>query len=98
MTKLGKILKLFETRDYQNRKNNYPKENITDSISFFDNKQKKQMILKFDFKNTTEKNAKLWVIDFLTKNLINEKSYLIDTQQDGDYKNDWVLVTTTFKR
>lgn len=98
MTKLGKHLKAFETRDYQNRKGNYPKENVTDSITFEDDSSKKQMTLSFDFKNTTEKNAKQWVIDFLEKNSISKNSYIIESYQDGDYENDWVIVKAKFKR
>lgn len=82
-------LKALETEDYQNRKGNYPKDGIADSISYY------SMNLQFEFKNTDNRTAERWVKNFLSgKNLSPNK---INAEQTGDYQDDWVTVTATFK-
>jgi hypothetical protein len=86
--KLEDILKSLETSDYQNRKGNYPKDGIPDSISYW------KSTLSFEFKNTDERTGEKWVKNFLSgKNLSPKK---ISVEQTGDYDNDWISVTTTF--
>lgn len=97
MTKLGKQLNGFVTNDYQNRKGNYPISNVPDSISFGDSKENKHMSLTMDFKNTTEKKAENFLRSFLAEKGITEP-FECEVMQDGDYKDDWVIVTATFKR
>ena len=82
-------LKALETEDYQNRKGSYPKDGIADSISYY------SMNLQFEFKNTDNQTAERWVKNFLSgKNLSPNK---INAEQTGDYQDDWVTVTATFK-
>ena len=82
-------LKALETADYQNRKGNYPKDGIADSISYYN------MSLQFEFKNTDNRTAERWVKNFLSgKNLSPKK---IKAEQTGDYQDDWVTVIATFK-
>jgi hypothetical protein len=82
-------LKALETADFQNRKGNYPKDGIADSISYYN------MGLQFEFKNTDNRNAERWVKNFLSgKNLSPKK---IKAEQTGDYQDDWVTVIATFK-
>jgi len=82
-------LKALETADYQNRKGSYPKDGIATRISYWDN------TLSFEFKNTDNRNAERWVKNFLSgKNLSPKK---INAEQTGDYEDDWVTVTATFK-
>lgn len=82
-------LKALETSDFQNRKGNYPKDGIADSISYYN------MSLQFEFKNTDNRTAERWVKNFLSgKNLSPKK---IKAEQTGDYQDDWVTVTATFK-
>lgn len=82
-------LKALETEDYQNRRGNYPKDGIADSISYWTSN------LSFEFKNTDERTSERWVKNFLSgKNLSPKK---IKAEQTGDYQDDWVTVTATFK-
>ena len=82
-------LKALETEDFQNRKGNYPKDGIADSISYYN------MSLQFEFKNTDNRTAERWVKNFLSgKNLSPKK---IKAEQTGDYQDDWVTVIATFK-
>lgn len=82
-------LKALETEDFQNRKGNYPKDGIADSISYWTGN------LSFEFKNTDNRNAEKWVKNFLNgKNLSPKK---IKAEQSGDYQDDWVTVIATFK-
>jgi len=97
MTKFGKTLKEFETKDYQNRGGNYPTSDKPTDIVFYDDMKNKRIELTFSFKNTNEKTALNFVKSFLkNKNIV--KRYKINAYQDGDYENDWVVVNTTFKR
>ena len=82
-------LKALQTDDYQNRKGNYPKDGVADTIQYWDNS------LSFEFKNTDERGAERWVKNFLSgKNLSPKK---IKAEQTGDYRDDWVTVTANFK-
>lgn len=82
-------LKALVTDDYQNRRGNYPKDGVADTIQYWDNN------LSFEFKNTDERSAERWVKNFLSgKNLSPKK---IKAEQTGDYQDDWVTVTANFK-
>ena len=82
-------LKALETDDYQRRGGRYPKDGIADTIQYWDHS------LSFEFKNTGERSAERWVKNFLSvKNLSPKK---IQSEQTGDYQDDWVTVIASFK-
>ena len=82
--------KLFSlaTNDYQNRRGQYPTGGVPDTIDVFERNSK--VFIAFNFKNTSEISADRWVRNYL-KNKIGVDPINIDTYQDGDYQNDWVV-------
>ena len=82
--------KLFSlaTNDYQNRRGQYPTGGVPDTIDVFERNGK--VFIEFSFKNTSEISADRWVRNYL-KNKIGVDPINIDTYQDGDYQNDWVI-------
>ena len=82
--------KLFSlaTNDYQNRRGQYPTGGVPDTIDIFERNSK--VFIEFSFKNTSEISADRWVRNYL-KNKIGVDPINIDTYQDGDYQNDWVV-------
>ena len=82
--------KLFSlaTNDYQNRRGQYPTGGVPDTIDVFEHNSK--VFIAFSFKNTSEISADRWVRNYL-KNKIGVDPINIDTYQDGDYQNDWVV-------
>ena len=82
--------KLFSlaTNDYQNRRGQYPTGEVPDTINVFERNSK--VFIAFSFKNTSEISADRWVRNYL-KNKIGVDPINIDTYQDGDYQNDWVV-------
>lgn len=87
--KLEAWLKSVETDDYQNRKGNYPRAGVPDSIQLWDGH------LSAEFKNTDERTAKAWMERFCTNNGFKPKK--VETEQTGDYRDDWVNATAIFK-
>ena len=75
----------FTTEDYQKRGDRGPKSNVPDSIWHGSDE------MSFTFKSTTEQAAKACVTRFLAGKGIKFKS--MDSNQDGDYHDDWVNVT-----
>ncbi len=94
MLKLEDLKKLINT-DYQTRKGEYPKPNIPDSISVEITPNKTNV--EFTFKNTSEDDANNWYEKSKEIKTINKysKEYdiSISTEQEGDYSDDWVLLT-----
>jgi hypothetical protein len=92
---LIKELKKLETADFQNRKGEYPKGGIPDSIKFVSNDDGAQ--LEFEFKNTNEQEAIDWFNSSKEVNIVNKfkANYNIElnAHQDGDYPDDWVKLT-----
>jgi len=91
---VGAMYEKYKTNDWQNRGGNYPKSGVPDAVdnagSYGD-----EAFIEFSFKNTSESQAKSWVQGWLkSKNLPYTK---IDSGQDGDYKDDWVIVYVTYK-
>ena len=82
--------KLFSlaTNDYQNRRGQYPTGGVPDTIDVFERNSK--VFIAFSFKNTSEISADRWVRNYL-KNKIGVDPFNVDTYQDGDYQNDWVV-------
>ena len=82
--------KLFSlaTNDYQNRRGQYPTGGVPDTINVFERNSK--VFIAFSFKNTSEISADRWVRNYL-KNKIGVDPINIDTYQDGDYQNDWIV-------
>ena len=82
--------KLFSlaTNNYQNRRGQYPTGGVPDTIDVFERNSK--VFIAFSFKNTSEISADRWVRNYL-KNKIGVDPINIDTYQDGDYQNDWVV-------
>ena len=82
--------KLFSlaTNDYRNRRGQYPTGGVPDTIDVFERNSK--VFIAFSFKNTSEISADRWVRNYL-KNKIGIDPINIDTYQDGDYQNDWVV-------
>lgn len=98
---LIKELKKLETADFQNRKGEYPKGGIPDSIKLITNDDGVQ--LEFDFKNTNEDESKDWFNSSKEVNVVNKfkANYNIElsAHQDGDYPDDWVkLIVKLIKK
>jgi len=90
---LFKELKKLETDDYQNRKGAYPKNGIPDSIRV--NKKGSNIIVSIEFKNTSGDQAKKW---FKSNFEISQDEIInINTEQTGDYWDDWVTLEVTYK-
>jgi len=87
--KLEAWLKSVETDDYQNRGGNYPRSNVPDMIQTWGGN------LSAEFKNTDERTAKAWMERFCTNNGFKPKK--VETEQTGDYRDDWVNATAIFK-
>lgn len=87
--KLEAWLKSVETDDYQNRGGSYPRSNVPDHIQSWNGH------LSAEFKNTDERTAKAWMERFCTNNGFKPKK--IETEQTGDYRDDWVNATAIFK-
>ena len=92
---INKELKKLETADYQNRKGEYPRSNVPDSIKFFD--EEYGASLEIDFKNTSEQEAIDWFNSSKEANIVNKfktnYDIKIEAHQDGDYPDDWVKLT-----
>lgn len=92
---LIKELKKLETADYQNRKGDYPKDGIPDSIKLIENDDGVQ--LEFDFKNTNEQDTQNWFKSSKEAIIVNKfkANYNVElaAYQDGDYADDWVKLT-----
>ena len=90
---LFKELKELETDDFQNRKGAYPKSGIPDSIRV--NKRGSNIIVSIEFNNTSGDQAKEW---FKSNFEINQDEILnINTEQTGDYWDDWVTLNVILK-
>lgn len=90
---MKELLLGLETDDFQNRKGDYPKSDIPDTISTSEEGSK--FIVELSFKNTSEKDALKWSLKYLIK-----KGFVIDsseTYQDGDFEDDWVMVVVYIK-
>ena len=87
--------KLFSlaTNDYQNRRGQYPTGGVPDIIDVFERNGK--VFIEFSFKNTSEISADRWVRNYL-KNKIGVDPFNVDTYQDGDYQNDWVVTQAKY--
>ena len=87
--------KLFSlaTNDYQNRRGQYPTGGVPDTIDVFERNSK--VFIAFSFKNTSEISADRWVRNYL-KNKIGVDPFNVDTYQDGDYQNDWVVTQAKY--
>lgn len=76
------------TDDYQDRRGDYPYNNVPDRIEVSDFGEDRFMI-HADFKNTTEDFAKHWLTKYADAHdlkVIRDA----DAWQTGDYENDWV--------
>ena len=98
---INKELKKLETADYQNRKGDYPKGGIPDSIKLLDNNDGVQ--LEIDFKNTNEQETLSWYKSSKESKVVDKfkGTYTIELKayQDGDYPDDWVkLVVKLIKK
>ena len=87
--------KLFSlaTEDYQNRKGQYQASDVPDTINVFEHDNK--IFVEFSFKNTSEFFADKWVCNYL-RNKIDVYPFKINTYQDGDYQNDWVVTQVQY--
>ena len=72
------------TDDYQKRDGAYPKSDVPDSIDVYDDH------MMFSFKNTSERSGREFVEMFALRNKIPFSK--IDSDQDGDYEDDWISV------
>ena len=92
------LLKL-KNDDYQKRGGNYPKPNIPDSIDVDINVVTNCMSVMFAFKNTSEDDAYAWYEKSKEFKVINkyapEYTITTETQQDGDFSDDWVSITVS---
>lgn len=95
--KLEAWLKSVETDDYQNRGGGYPRSGVPDSIQTWGGyyKAERHNFLSAEFKNTDERTARAWMERFCTNN--GFKPSKIESEQTGDYRDDWVNAIATFK-
>lgn len=85
--------KAIATDDYQNRDGRYPKSGVPDDIRI--NTWGDEISATFTFKNTSEVTGKAWVKRFLDgRGLAYGR---ISSNQDGDYRDDWVKVNVACK-
>jgi hypothetical protein len=82
-------LNQFVTDDYQNRRGDYPAAGKPVSIEAYEN------TLDFSFKNTSEQMGRKWVERFAKQHDLPIES--IDSWQDGDYQDDWIVVSLAVK-
>ena len=96
---MEKLLQLAND-DYQKRGAKAQKSQIPTSIEV--HKEKDEMRLEFDFKNTNEADTIKWYKNSLEFKTINQyaKDYDISlsTLQDGDYKDDWLKLIVSLKK
>ena len=85
-------LKVFITDDYQNRNGNYPESDEPDTINIY-NSNLNNASIELSFKNTSESSAKRWLYKFLRSKGFNLDEDDINTYQDGEYHNDWVIAS-----
>jgi hypothetical protein len=91
MTKTFKDLQGLETNDYQNRRGNYPKAGVADSIEVYKGQFGPEV--SGSFKNTNQPDAEAWM-----KRFVEMKGFeviKVESIQDGDYQNDWVTAFAT---
>lgn len=82
----------FSDEDFQNRGDNYPKSGVPVSIQA--THWKGEDTMEFSFKNTSERIAQKWVEKWLrSKNIVWLGK--IESNQAGDYRDDWVDVFVT---
>ena len=89
-----KQLLALATDDYQNRNGDYPDAGEPDVIQVY--KAGGTYNVEASFKNIPESLAERWL-----KNYLSQKGFdieKIDTCQDGDYQDDWVLATAVIDR
>ena len=89
-----KQLLALATDDYQNRNGDYPEAGEPDVIQVY--KAGGTYNVDASFKNTPESLAERWL-----KNYLSQKGFdieKIDTRQDGEYQDDWVLATAVIDR
>ncbi len=81
------LLAELATDDFQKRHahGGYPASGKPDAIRVHGN------CATFEFKNTSETEAKKWVANYLKSKGIDKFS--VDATQDGDYQDDWVTVS-----
>lgn len=84
----------FSNEDYQNRHaaGDAPRSNKPDSITGHGNLSNGW--IEVSFKNTTERDAKEIAMRVLRE--VAGKASSITTYQDGDYHDDWVMVSFKF--
>lgn len=91
---VGAFYAKYKTDDWQKRNGGYPRSGVPDAVdnagSYGD-----EAFIEFSFKNTSESQARSWVHGWLkSKRLPHTK---IESGQDGDYQDDWVIVYVTYK-
>lgn len=78
----------------------YPESNIPDMIKTISYPEMDRLIISFVFKNTSETNGETWVNNFFKEYEqaagITQDHYFLDTNQSGDYENDWIDVDAVF--
>lgn len=85
----------MSTDDYQNRKGNYPRSDMPDTIDVYNDSE--TIIVRADFKNTSEQIAEAWLRRTLRVKVggaANQARY--STSQTGDYHDDWVCAEAEF--
>jgi hypothetical protein len=87
--KLKKKYKTLATKDFQKRDGDYTSSGVPDTISV--SGWKNEFTIRFDFKNTSERDATKWAERYL-KQRQGKDSFKFSSGQDGDYKDDWVQV------
>ena len=94
---ISKELEKLITNDYQDRKGEYPKSNIPDSIEVSEVGETIQ--INIDFKSTDEKSVNSWYNSSQEKLVIDKFriKFTISTKviQDGDYKDDCIQLQIT---
>lgn len=98
--KQARWLVSLRNSDFQERGSDYPSANIPDMIKTISYPEMDRLIISFVFKNTSEENGETWVNNFFKEYEqaadITQDHYFLDTNQSGDYENDWIDVDAIF--
>lgn len=91
LEKCYRILKRYDSDDYQKRGCNYPQSDIPDAIEVDTD------AIYCLFKNTSESAAKHWLGRMLCRHDFIFDADDINVYQEGDYEDDWVRASVSYK-
>ena len=91
---LTNTLRSLETEDFQNRRGNYPREGIPDTITFRDDGDRYRLTAAF--KNTSVGVAKSWLSSYLSGEGLKPNEVTANQAEYSGYLDDWVEAHAIF--